>query len=189
MKDEELLSKKRSIELWDKKIINQIEVGSLKGLQEIHSYLFQDIFDFAGELRNVNISKGNFRFAPLLFLKENLKIIEKMPEDNFDEIIDKYVEMNVAHPFREGNGRATRIWLDLILKKNLKLCVDWSKVDKFQYLSAMERSPVNSLEIKLLLRDALTEDIDSRQVYMRGIQNSYYYEDLYKYDIENLKED
>lgn len=189
MKDEELLSKKRSIELWDKKIINQIEVGSLKGLQEIHSYLFQDIFDFAGELRNVNISKGNFRFAPLLFLKENLKIIEKMPEDNFDEIIDKYVEMNVAHPFREGNGRATRIWLDLILKKNLKLCVDWSKVDKFQYLSAMERSPVNSLEIKHLLRDALTEDIDSWQVYMRGIQNSYYYEDLYKYDIENLKED
>ena len=189
MKDEELLSKKRSIELWDKKIINQIEVGSLKGLQEIHSYLFQDIFDFAVELRNVNISKGNFRFAPLLFLKENLKIIEKMPEDNFDEIIDKYVEMNVAHPFREGNGRATRIWLDLILKKNLKLCVDWSKVDKFQYLSAMERSPVNSLEIKHLLRYALTEDIDSKQVYMRGIQNSYYYEDLYKYDIENLKED
>ncbi|WP_277217857.1 protein adenylyltransferase Fic [Peptoniphilus vaginalis] len=189
MKDEELLSKKRSIELWDKKIINQIEVGSLKGLQEIHSYLFQDIFDFAGELRNVNISKGNFRFAPLLFLKENLKIIEKMPEDNFDEIIDKYVEMNVAHPFREGNGRATRIWLDLILKKNLMLCVDWSKVDKFQYLSAMERSPVNSLEIKHLLRDALTEYIDSKQVYMRGIQNSYYYEDLYKYDIENLKED
>lgn len=186
MKDEELLSKKRLIELWDKKLINEFEVGSLKGLQEIHKYLFQDIFDFAGEIRDVNISKGNFRFAPLLFLRDNLKIIEKMPEDNFDEIIEKYVEMNVAHPFREGNGRATRIWLDLILKKNLKLCVDWSKVDKFQYLSAMERSPVNSLEIRHLLRDALTKDIDSRQVYMRGIQNSYYYEDLYKYDIENL---
>jgi len=188
MKDEELLSKKRSIELWDKKLINEFEVGSLKGLQEIHKYLFQDIFDFAGEIRDVNISKGNFRFAPLLFLRDNLKIIEKMPEDNFDEIIEKYVEMNVAHPFREGNGRATRIWLDLILKKNLKLCVDWSKVDKFQYLSAMERSPVNSLEIRHLLRDSLTKDIDSRQVYMRGIQNSYYYEDLYKYDIENLDE-
>ena len=189
MKDEELLSKRRSIELWDKKIIDKIEVGSLKGLQEIHRYLYQDIFDFAGEIRSVNISKGNFRFAPLLFLKENLKIIEKMPEDNFDEIIEKYVEMNVAHPFREGNGLATRIWLDLILKKNLKLCVDWSKVDKLQYLSAMERSPVNSLEIRHLLRKALTEDIDSRQVYMRGIQNSYYYEDLYQYDIENLKEE
>ena len=189
MKDEELLSKKRSIELWDKKIIDKVGVGSLKGLQEIHRYLYQDVFDFAGEIRDVNISKGNFRFAPVLFLKENLKIIEKMPEDNFDEIIEKYVEMNVAHPFREGNGRATRIWLDLILKKNLKLCVDWSKVDKLQYLSAMERSPVNSLEIRHLLRKALTEDIDSRQVYMRGIQNSYYYEDLYQYDIENLKEE
>ena len=188
MKDEELLSKKRSIELWDSNLINKIEGGTLKGLQEIHRYLYQDIFDFAGEIRKVNISKGNFRFAPLLFLKENLKIIEKMPENNFDEIIEKYVEMNVAHPFREGNGRATRIWLDLILKKNLKLCVDWSKVDKFQYLSAMERSPVNSLEIRHLLKDALTKDIDSRQVYMRGIQNSYYYEDLYEYDIENLDE-
>lgn len=188
MKDEELLSKKRSIELWDKKIINTFEVGTTKGLQEIHKYLFQDIFDFAGELRNVNISKGNFRFAPVLFLQDNLKIIENMPESNFDEIIEKYVEMNVAHPFREGNGRATRIWLDLILKKNLRLCIDWSKVDKFEYLSAMERSPVNSLEIKHLLKSSLTKDIDSRQVYMRGIQNSYYYEDLYSYDIENLNE-
>lgn len=186
MKDEELLSKKRSIELWDKKIINTFEVGTTKGLQEIHKYLFQDIFDFAGELRNVNISKGNFRFAPVLFLQENLKIIENMPENNFDEIIEKYVEMNVAHPFREGNGRTTRIWLDLILKKNLRLCIDWSKVDKFEYLSAMERSPVNSLEIKYLLKSSLTKDIDSRQVYMRGIQSSYYYEDLYGYDIENL---
>ena len=186
MKDEELLSKKRLIELWDKNLIKEFEVGSLKGLQDIHRYLFQDIFDFAGQIRRVNISKGNFRFAPILFLKENLKKKKKMPESNFDKIIEKYVEMNVAHPFREGNGRATRIWLDLILKKNLKLCVDWSKVDKFQYLSAMERSPVNSLEINHLLKSALTKDIDSRQVYMRGIQNSYYYEDLYQYDIENL---
>lgn len=186
MKDEELLSKKRLIELWDNNLIKEFEVGSLKGLQDIHRYLFQDIFDFAGQIRRVNISKGNFRFAPILFLNENLKIIEKMPENNFDEIIEKYVEMNVAHPFREGNGRATRIWLDLILKKNLKLCVDWSMVDKFKYLSAMERSPINSLEINHLLKSALTKDIDSRQVYMRGIQNSYYYEDLYQYDIENL---
>lgn len=186
MKDEELLSKKRSIELWDNNLINKIEVGTVKGLQDIHRYLFQDIFEFAGEIRNVNLAKGNFRFAPILFLNENLKIIEKMPENNFDEIIDKYVEMNIAHPFREGNGRATRIWLDLILKKNLKVCIDWVKVDKFQYLSAMERSPVNSLEIKHLLKSAITEDIDNRQVYMRGIQTSYYYENLYNYNIDNL---
>lgn len=186
MKDEELLSKKRSIELWDNNLINEMEVGTVKGLQDIHRYLFQDIFEFAGEIRNVNLAKGNFRFAPILFLNENLKIIEKMPENNFDEIIDKYVEMNIAHPFREGNGRATRIWLDLILKKNLKVCIDWIKVDKFQYLSAMERSPVNSLEIKHLLKSAITEDIDNRQVYMRGIQTSYYYENLYSYHIDNL---
>lgn len=186
MKDEELLSKKRSIELWDNNLINEIEVGTVKGLQDIHRYLFQDIFEFAGEIRNVNLAKGNFRFAPILFLNENLKIIEKMPENNFDEIIEKYVEMNIAHPFREGNGRATRIWLDLILKKNLKVCIDWVKVDKFQYLSAMERSPVNSLEIKHLLKSAITEDIDKRQVYMRGIQTSYYYENLYNHNIDNL---
>ncbi len=186
MKDEELLSKKRSIELWDNNLINEMEVGTVKGLQDIHRYLFQDIFEFAGEIRNVNLAKGNFRFAPILFLNENLKIIEKMPENNFDEIIDKYVEMNIAHPFREGNGRATRIWLDLILKKNLKVCIDWVKVDKFQYLSAMERSPVNSLEIKHLLKSAITEDIDNRQVYMRGIQTSYYYENLYNYNVDNL---
>ena len=186
MKDEELLSKKRSIELWDNNLINEMEVGTVKGLQDIHRYLFQDIFEFAGEIRNVNLAKGNFRFAPILFLNENLKIIEKMPENNFDEIIDKYVEMNIAHPFREGNGRATRIWLNLILKKNLKVCIDCVKVDKFQYLSAMERSPVNSLEIKHLLKSAITEDIDNRQVYMRGIQTSYYYENLYNYNIDNL---
>lgn len=186
MKDEELLSKKRSIELWDNNLINEMEVGTVKGLQDTHRYLFQDIFEFAGEIRNVNLAKGNFRFAPILFLNENLKIIEKMPENNFDEIIDKYVEMNIAHPFREGNGRATRIWWDLILKKNLKVCIDWVKVDKFQYLSAMERSPVNSLEIKHLLKSAITKDIDNRQVYMRGIQTSYYYENLYNYNMDNL---
>ncbi|CDZ74836.1 Protein involved in cell division [Peptoniphilus sp. ING2-D1G] len=188
MKNEELLSKKRAIELWDKNIIALFEVGTFKGLCQIHQYLFQDIFEFAGEIRNVNLSKGNFRFAPILFLKENLIIIEKMPENTFDEIIEKYVEMNVAHPFREGNGRSMRIWLDLILKKNLKLCIDWSKVDKFEYLQAMERSPVNSLEIKHLLKSALTDDINNRQVYMRGIQNSYYYENLYNYDIYKLDE-
>ncbi|MGF0096422.1 protein adenylyltransferase Fic [Peptoniphilus sp. SGI.035] len=186
MKNEELLSKKRSIELWDSNLINEIEVGTTKGLQEIHKYLFQDIFDFAGQIRNVNLSKGNFRFAPVLFLNENLKIIEQMPENTFDEIIEKYVEMNVAHPFREGNGRATRIWLDLIFKKNLKVCIDWAKVDKYEYLNAMERSPVNTLEIKHLLKSAITKDINSRQVFMRGIQNSYYYEGLYNYNIENL---
>ncbi len=185
-RDEELLSKKRAIELRDSGYINRFEVGTTKGLMEIHEYLFKDIFEFAGKIRNVNLSKGNFRFAPVLFLNENLKIIDKMPENTFDEIIEKYVEMNTAHPFREGNGRATRIWLDLILKNNLKMCIDWQKVDKFKYLSAMEKSPVNALELKTLLKSALTKDIDSRVIYMRGIQNSYYYEDLNKYDIENL---
>ena len=189
MRDEELLSKTRSLELWDKNIIDEIEVGTVKGLCQIHKFLFQDVFEFAGEIRDVNISKGNFRFAPLLFLHDNLKIIENMPEETFDEIVDKYVEMNVAHPFREGNGRATRIWLDLILKKNLKKCVDWSKINKFEYLQAMERSPVNSLEIKHLLKAALTDKIKDREVYMRGIQNSYYYEDLNKYDIYKISEE
>lgn len=184
--NEEYLSKKRAIELWDKKIINSIEIGTTKGLQDIHKYLFQDIFDFAGELRTVNISKGNFRFAPVIFLKSNLEIIDKMPENTFDEITSKYVEMNVAHPFQEGNGRATRIWLDLILKKNLKMCIDWSKVNKYSYLQAMERSPVNSLEIRTLLSESTTTDIANRQVYMRGIQASYIYENQNKYNIENI---
>lgn len=186
MKDEELLSKKRALELWDKGIFKTFEVGSFKGLCQIHHYLFQDIFDFAGKLRTVNLSKGNFRFAPLLFLRENLKIIETMPQKNFDEIIEKYVEMNVAHPFREGNGRASRIWLDLILKQELNQCIDWAKVNKLSYLSAMERSPVNPLELKVLLKDALTKDIHNRTVYMRGIQSSYFYEDLNKYNIEEI---
>lgn len=186
--DEELLSKRRAIELWDKGFINDFEVGTYKGLQEIHGFLFQDIFDFAGKTRDVNLSKGNFRFANLLYLESNLAIIERMPEGSFDEIIEKYVEMNVAHPFREGNGRATRIWLDLILKKNLNKCIDWTVVDRADYLSAMERSPVNSLEIKHLLKNALTDKVDDRGVYLRGIQQSYVYEDLDRYDIEDIEE-
>ena len=186
--DEELLSKRRAIELWDKGFINDFEVGTYKGLQEIHASLFQDIFDFAGKTRDVNLSKGNFRFANLLYLESNLAIIERMPEGSFDEIIEKYVEMNVAHPFREGNGRATRIWLDLMLKKNLNKCIDWTMVDRADYLSAMERSPVNSLEIKHLLKNALTEKVDDRGVYLRGIQQSYVYEDLDRYDIEDIEE-
>ena len=186
--DEELLSKRRAIELWDKGFINDFEVGTYKGLQEIHGFLFQDIFDFAGKTRDVNLSKGNFRFANLLYLESNLAIIEKMPEGSFDEIIEKYVEMNVAHPFREGNGRATRIWLDLMLKKNLNKCIDWAMVDRADYLSAMERSPVNSLEIKHLLKNALTDKVDDRGVYLRGIQQSYVYEDLDRYDIEDIGE-
>ena len=186
--DEELLSKRRAIELWDKGFINDFEVGTYKGLQEIHAFLFQDIFEFAGKTRDVNLSKGNFRFANLLYLESNLAIIERMPEGSFDEIIEKYVEMNVAHPLREGNGRATRIWLDLILKKNLNKCIDWTMVDRADYLSAMERSPVNSLEIKHLLKNALTDKVDDRGVYLRGIQQSYVYEDLDRYDIEDIEE-
>ena len=186
MKDEEKLTKMRALELWDKNLIDNIEVGPFKGLQEIHRYLFQDIFDFAGEIRKVNISKGNFRFAPILFLAENLKIIDKMKSESFDEIVDKYVEMNVAHPFREGNGRSMRMWLDALLKHRLGRCVDWSKIDKFSYLSAMERSPINSLELKVLLESALTDDIQNREIYMRGIQASYEYEGMNRYDIGDM---
>lgn len=179
MKENIELTKRRSYELFDKKIIDKFEVGTTKGLQDIHHYMFQDVFDFAGQLRTINLSKGNFRFAPAMFLKSNLEIIEKLPESNFEEIIKKYVEMNIAHPFREGNGRATRIWLDLILKTNLGICIDWEKVDKEEYLSAMERSPINSLEIEVLLKSALTKEIHDREVYMRGIQRSYEYEGHY----------
>ena len=174
------LSKKRAYELFDKKVIDTFEIGTFKGLQQIHAYMFQDVFDFAGQLRTVDLSKGNFRFAPIRFLKSNLEIIEKMPEKTFDNIVDKYVEMNVAHPFREGNGRSTRIWLDLILKKNLNVCIDWSKIDKDDYLSAMERSPVNSLEIKTLLKNSITNDVHNREVYMKGILRSYEYEGYYE---------
>lgn len=186
-KKEEYLSKKRAVELWDKGIINEFEVGTFKGLQQIHKYIFQDVFSFAGKIRSVNLAKGNFRFAPLLFLEDNLKTIEKMPENEFDEIVEKYVEMNVAHPFRDGNGRVTRIWLDLILKKNLKKCVDWQKIDKMPYLQAMERSPVNSLELKRLIKNALTEDTENRDVYMKGIERSYEYEEQNDIDIYDIK--
>lgn len=186
-RSEEYLSKKRAKELWDLGVLGNFEIGNLKGLNDIHAYLFQDVFDFAGKIRTVNISKGNFRFAPLLFLESNLAIIEKMPERTFDEIIDKYVEMNVAHPFREGNGRATRIWLDLILKKNLGKCIDWDKIDKFAYLSAMERSVVNTLEIKHLLKSVLTDKISDREVFMKGIDKSYLYEDLYDIPIGEIE--
>ena len=175
-KDEEKLSKIRARELWDKRIIDTFEVGTVNGLQQIHTYLFQDVFSFAGQIRTVNLAKGNFRFAPILFLTDNLKIIDTMPIETFDDIVEKYVEINIAHPFREGNGRSMRIWLDLLLKTRIGQCIDWSKVDKYQYLSAMERSPVNSLELRMLLRD----------VYMRGIQSSYQYEDLNRYDIYRL---
>lgn len=186
-RNEEYLSKKRAKELWDLGLIDEFEVGTLNSLKEIHAYLFQDVFDFAGKIRTVNISKGNFRFAPVLFLESNLAIIEKMPETTFDEIIDKYIEMNIAHPFREGNGRPTRIWLDLILKKNLGKCIDWDKIDKSSYLSAMERSVVNSLEIKHLLKSALIDKIDDREVFMKGIDKSYLYEGLYDISIGEIE--
>ena len=182
MNQEELLSKKRALELYEIGKNMDFEVGTTAGLQQIHQYLFQDIFDFAGQIRTVNIAKGNMRFAPILFLEQNLKTIDTLPETTFEEIITKYVEMNIAHPFREGNGRATRIWLDQILKK----CVDWSKVDKSEYLSAMERSPVNQLEIQELLRHNLTGQIEDREVYMKGIQASYQYEDMDDYDVHTL---
>ena len=186
MNQEELFSKKRALELYKTGQITNFEVGTIAGLQQIHQYLFQDVFDFAGQIRTVNIAKGNMRFAPVIFLQQNLKTIDAMPETTFEEIIAKYVEMNIAHPFREGNGRATRIWLDQILKKSLKKCVDWSKVDKNEYLSAMERSPINQLEIQELLRRNLTDKIDDRDVYMKGIQASYRYEGMDDYDISAL---
>ena len=168
---------KKAKELFSSGKINEIEVGTVKGLQDIHEYIFQDEFEHAGKIRNVNISKGNFRFAASMFLKDTLKTIEKLPEKTFDEIIVKYVEMNIAHPFLEGNGRATRIWLDLILKKNLGLVVDWSKIDKVLYLQAMERSPVNDLEIKTLLLKSLTDKFDDREVIFKGLEQSYFYEE------------
>ncbi len=187
--EEEKITKKKALELFDKKIIDTFEVGTFKGLQEIHKYLFEDVYEFAGKIRNENISKGNFRFAPVMYLKEALKNIDKMPQKTYDEIIEKYVEMNVAHPFREGNGRSTRIWLDRILMKELKEVVDWSKVDKNDYLLAMERSPIKDTEIKVLLKDALTDKINDRTVYMKGIDASYYYEGYYTYTIEEIDED
>ena len=183
---EERLSKKRALELFDSGMLNKLEPGTFKTLQVIHKQLFMDIYDFAGKVRSVNIAKGGFRFVPAMYLLDALKQIERMPQSTFDEIIEKYVEMNVAHPFREGNGRSTRIWLDLILKKELQLVIDWSKVNKEDYLSAMERSPIKDLEIKFLLKNALTEHINDREVYMKGIDASYMYEGYEEFKTKDL---
>ena len=188
-KVEEKLSKEKALSLFDSGKIDTIKVGTFTGLKQIHKHLFEDVYDFAGKLREVNISKGNFRFAPVMYLKQSLKEIDKMPQSTFDEIVEKYVEMNIAHPFREGNGRATRIWLDLIFKKELKMVVDWNKIDKEDYLSAMERSPIKDIEIKHLLKNALTDEINKRDVYMKGIDVSYYYEGYDEYDIHSLMAD
>ncbi len=186
---EEKNSKQKALELFEKKLLDTIEVGTFSGLKKIHSYLFNDIYYFAGNMRTVNIAKGNFRFAPVIYLEAALKNIDNMPQSTFDEIIEKYVEMNVAHPFREGNGRSTRIWLDCILKKELHQVIDWSKVDKEDYLLAMERSPIKDVEIKVLLKSALTDKIDDRQVYMKGIDASYHYEGYNTYSIEKINEE
>ncbi len=183
---EERLSKKRALELFESGMLDKLEPGTFKTLQVIHKQLFMDIYDFAGKVRSVNIAKGGFRFVPAMYLLDALKQIERMPQSTFNEIIEKYVEMNVAHPFREGNGRSTRIWLDLILKKELQLVIDWSKVNKEDYLSAMERSPIKDLEIKFLLKNALTEHIDDREVYMKGIDASYMYEGYEEFKTKDL---
>lgn len=183
---EEKITKKKALELFETKKLSNIEVGTFKGLAVIHKYLFEDIYEFAGKIRNENISKSNFRFASAMYLKEVLNKIDEMPQSNFDEIIEKYIEMNIAHPFREGNGRSTRIWLDEILKKELSKVVDWSRVDKEDYLLAMERSPIKSTEIKAILKNALTDKIEDREVYMKGIDASYNYEGYSVYKTENL---
>lgn len=187
-REEEKYSKKRALELFESGLLDTFEVGSFRGLSTIHRHLFQDIYDFAGELRTVNIAKGNFRFAPVMYLEAALRHIDSMPQSTFDEIVEKYVEMNVAHPFREGNGRSTRIWLDAILKKELHQVVDWEKVDKEDYLLAMERSPIKDVEIKVLLRAALTDQINDRLVYMKGIDASYHYEGYNVFKTEDLGE-
>ena len=184
--DEERISKKKAAELFEKGILNNLPVGKFSTLQAVHKYLFEDIFDFAGKIRTVNLAKGNFRFAPLIYLQAALDNIDKMPQSTFNEIIEKYVEMNIAHPFREGNGRSTRIWLDHILKNEIGKVVDWSKVDKEDYLLAMERSPIKDVEIKVLLKGALTDEINSREVYMKSIDQSYYYEGFAAFKTEEL---
>lgn len=183
---EEKISKKKALKLFENDILKNLPTGKFKTLAKIHEYLFEDIYEIAGKVRTVNISKGNFRFTPLIYLNEALENIDKMPQSTFDEIISKYVEMNVAHPFREGNGRSTRIWLDDILKKELNKVVDWSKVDKEDYLLAMERSPVKDLEIKVLLSNALTDKINNREVYLKGIDASYNYEGYITYKSQDL---
>ena len=183
---EERISKKKAVQLFDNKLLDSFPAGKFDTLQAIHKYMFEDVFDFAGEIRTVNLAKGNFRFAPLIYLQAALDNIDKMPQSTFNEIIEKYVEMNIAHPFREGNGRSTRIWLDHILKNEIGKVVDWSKVDKEDYLLAMERSPIKDVEIKVLLKGALTDEINSREVYMKGIDHSYYYEGYTTFKTEEL---
>ena len=185
-REEERISKKKAVELFEKGILDDLPAGVFSTLQVIHRYLFEDIYPFAGKIRTVNVAKGNFRFAPLMYLQAALDNIDKMPQSDFDEIVEKYVEMNIAHPFREGNGRSTRIWLDHILKTEIGKVVDWSKVDKEDYLLAMERSPIKDIEIKYLLKNALTDEIDSREVYMKGIDHSYYYEGYTTFKTEEL---
>ena len=185
-KAEEKISKQKAKDLYDTGKINEMEIGTFKGLSDIHRYLFSDIYNFAGEIRQVNIAKGNFRFAPVMYLEASLDHIDSMSQNTYDDIIKKYVEMNIAHPFREGNGRSTRIWLDLMLKKEINKVVDWNLVDKEKYLSAMERSPVNDLEIRYLLVDALTDKVDDRELYLKGIDVSYYYEGYSEYTTEDL---
>ena len=185
-RQEEKISKKKAIELFEKGLLDSLEAGTFKTLSKIHKYLFDEIYYFAGEIRNVNIAKGNFRFAPVMYLKPALEHIDTMPQSTYEEIIEKYVEMNAAHPFREGNGRSVRIWLDLILKKEIGKVIDWNKIDKEDYLLAMERSPIKSVEIKELLKQALTDKINDREVYMKGIDASYNYEGYFIYRTQDL---
>lgn len=185
-REEERISKKSATRLFEQNLLNNMSSGTWTTLQDIHKILFQDIYDFAGELRTVNISKGNFRFVPVIYLSEAVKTIESMPQNSFDEIVEKYVEMNVAHPFREGNGRSMRLWLDHMLCVELKKTIDWSQIDKEKYLSAMERSPVNDLEIKAVLGEALTDDINNRQLFMKGLDHSYYFEGYQLFKSEDL---
>lgn len=183
---EERISKKRAVELFENGMLEKLEAGKFQTLCEIHKYLFDDIYDFAGKIRTVNLSKGNFRFAPLMYLETAIKNVDKMPQNTFDEIVEKYVEMNIVHPFREGNGRSMRIWLDMMLKKQIGQVVDWSKIEKEDYLMAMERSPIKDIEIKYILKAALTDQINDREVYMKGIDHSYYYEGYVTYKTEEL---
>lgn len=183
---EEQISKKKAAWLFESGRLDELTPGSFEALSEIHRELFSEIYDFAGTLRNVNISKGNFRFAPVMYLEASIRHIEEMPQSDFDEIVEKYVEMNIAHPFREDNGRSTRIWLDLMLKKEIHQVIDWSKVDKDDYLMAMERSPIKDIEIKYVLKNALTDKINDREMYMKGIDNSYYYEGYNIFRTEEL---
>lgn len=183
---EERISKKKAVELFENGMLEKLEAGKFQTLCEIHKYLFDDIYDFAGKIRTVNLSKGNFRFAPLMYLETAIKNVDKMPQNTFDEIVEKYVEMNIVHPFREGNGRSMRIWLDMMLKKQIGQVVDWSKIEKEDYLMAMERSPIKDIEIKYILNAALTDQINDREVYMKGIDHSYYYEGYVTYKTEEL---